>query len=200
VRTRLIAHGDILELHVSLREIEPQVWRRVRVPADLALSELHEVLQVAFGWQNRHLHDFEAGGVRFAPLDIEDELLAIDEDGAPIGAVVRVGGSFTYRYDYGDDWEHFIKVECVVDDAEDTIVCVGGERACPPEDAGGAPGYADILAALASPEHASHHEIRVWVGRRFDPARFDLAAVNKKLKTLARQLGRLPRRRAAALG
>jgi hypothetical protein len=200
VRARPIGYGDLLELHASLRDIKPVVWRRVRVPADLVLGELHEVLQIAFGWDDSHLHDFEVGGLRFAPLDVEDELLAIDEDGSPIGAVVRVGAVFTYRYDFGDDWEHQIKVERIVDRADDTaIACVGGERACPPEDVGGAQGYANMLAALASPDHPEHLEMRAWVGRRFDPARFDLGAVNKKLKTLARQLGRLPRPRATRL-
>jgi hypothetical protein len=47
---------DGLELKVTLRHIQPAIWRALRVPARLTLAQLHDVLQVAFGWTNSHLH------------------------------------------------------------------------------------------------------------------------------------------------
>ena len=52
-------------------------------------------------------------------------------------------------------------------------VCLAGENACPPEDAGGPYGYAGLLATLADPGHPDHEEMRDWVGRPFDPSGFD---------------------------
>ncbi|HKY40305.1 MAG TPA: plasmid pRiA4b ORF-3 family protein [Polyangiaceae bacterium] len=128
------------------------IWRTVVVPAEMSLGELHEVLQIALGWQDSHLHDFEVGEIRFGMVDVEDELFAVDEQAAPLGAVAREGSSFTYRYDFGDDWEHDVVVESVIANGAQGIVCSGGARACPPEDSGGTHGYANLLGVLANPD------------------------------------------------
>jgi hypothetical protein len=62
--------------------------------------------------------------------------------------------------------------------------CLAGENACPPEDVGGPPGYAHFLEAIQDPEYASHEELLEWCGGGFDPERFDLSSVNRKLKRL----------------
>jgi Plasmid pRiA4b ORF-3-like protein len=160
------------------------------VPADISLHVLHEVLQTAFGWQNSHLHDFRVGDIRFGMDDVEDELFLVDERAAPLGAVARAGSKLTYLYDFGDDWEHDIVVEHVESHADETIRCTGGERACPPEDCGGTTGYAHLLEVLADPSHDEHAEMKAWAPPRFDPERFDPAAVNKKLATLSRRVAR----------
>ena len=89
-----------------------------------------------------------------------------------------------YRYDYGDDWEHVVEVEDVTgpDRRLTYPLCVGGARACPPEDCGGAGGYENLLGVLASPEHGEHDEMLTWVGGDFDPAGFDANAVNRLLR------------------
>jgi hypothetical protein len=178
--------SDVCELEVSIRDIEPRIWRRVRVPAELTLGQLHDVLQIAFGWTNSHLHDFVARGIRFGMTDVEDEIFCVDEHAAPLGAVAEPGSSLLYRYDFGDDWEHEIVVNRVEDERQDVFVCTGGARACPAEDCGGVSGYASLVAILADPTHAEHREMRTWVGRKYDPEKFDRDAVNKKLARLAR--------------
>jgi hypothetical protein len=57
-------------------------------------------------------------------------------------------------------------------------VCLDGQNACPPEDVGGAPGYAYFLEAIADPSHEEHDSYLEWVGGFFDPAEFDLASAN----------------------
>ena len=109
----------------------------------------------------------------------------VDELGAPLGAVLKHGSSFQYCYDFGDDWQHDIMVEAVTANGQAASECLSGARACPPEDCGGPPGYENLLAALASPKHPEHREMREWVGKRFDPEKLDLVAVNKKLKALS---------------
>jgi len=183
----MTAFGDVFVFHVALRDIEPAIWRRLRVPADVSLARLHDILQIAFGWTDSHLHDFLVGDVRISMLDIEDEFFAIDEHAAPFGAVARQDTQILYRYDFGDDWEHDIKVEAVLESGPETIECLGGARACPPEDCGGTSGYEHVVEVLSKPRHPEHKEMREWVGPRFDPERFDIKAVNKALATLERR-------------
>jgi hypothetical protein len=66
------------------------------------------------------------------------DLLVVDQEGAP---VATVGSQFLYTYDFGDDREHDVVVERVVDDGGEGITCAGGARAGPPEDCGGPGGY-----------------------------------------------------------
>jgi hypothetical protein len=198
MRPRPPSPSDVFELRVKLRHIEPPIWRELRVPAKATLAELHEALQTAFGWQNRHLHDFLIGDVRFGVVEADSGRLVVAEGAAPLGAVARVGSTFLYRYDYGDNWEHDVVVERVVAGAEGVIVCVDGARACPPEDCGGPHGYAHLLEVLANPKDEEHAEMKAWVGPGFDPERFVTGAVKKKLSkrtgTNVVPIGRRPRR------
>lgn len=76
------AERAIVRIYAELREIEPPVWRRIEVPADFTLPQLHSVLQIAFGWEDRHLHEFRIQGVAFgmpddeAPPEMRDERLS----------------------------------------------------------------------------------------------------------------------------
>jgi hypothetical protein len=186
--------GDVFELRIQVRDIKPEIWRRLLVPAEVPLGVLHEVIQVSFGWQNSHLHDFMLGNIRIGMADVEDEIFCIDEFAAPLGAVANVGSSFLYRYDFGDDWKHDVMVEGISSDGDGVITCTGGARACPPEDCGGTRGYANLLEILADCQHPEHKETKTWAGRRFDPEKFDMAAVNRKLGTLSKKLRRLEAR------
>ncbi len=189
------AYGDSFQLHVTLSGIAPAVWRELRIPAALTLGQVHEVLQVAFGWQNSHLHDFLVGDVRLGMTDVEDELFVVDEHAAPLGAIAKVTGTFIYRYDFGDDWKHMIRVAGLTVDRDGVVLCTGGARACPPEDCGGPPGYMRMLEVLADPADEEHQEMKQWVGRGFDPERFDVAKLNKRLATLSKRFMRRPRTR-----
>jgi hypothetical protein len=94
--------------------------------------------------------------------------------------------TFTYEYDFGDDWLHAILIEKILPPAPDQKlpVCIKGKRACPPEDVGGIWGYELFLEAIADPEHEEHDSYLVWVGGEFDPEAFDLDAINARLRGL----------------
>jgi hypothetical protein len=186
-------YGDSYELSVELRGIRPKIWRNLQVPLSYSLDEVSDVIQIAFGWENSHLHDFEVNGIRFGMSDVEDEIFAVDECGAPLGAIATLGSTFLYRYDFGDDWEHDVKVSGVVEyDGRKltcpTALCTGGARACPPEDCGGPHGYTRMLEVLADRNHSEYKDVKSWIGRSFDPEKFNIAAINKKITSLSKRI------------
>ena len=64
-------------------------------------------------------------------------------------------------------------------------VCVGGERACPPEDCGGVGGFQDFLEKLEDEPYSDESkDLREWAGLDYDPARFDRQAANAAIKRL----------------
>jgi hypothetical protein len=163
------------QLKIVLRDTE--VWRRIQVPSTTTLARLHDVIQRAMGWLDYHLHEFEINGVRYGIDDGEGWGEAPkDERRARLATVAPVGISFAYQYDFGDSWDHDIDVEALLPQQAGTLypVCVAGAKACPPEDCGGTPGFEDLLAVLADPEHEEHEDMRTWAGAGYDPQRFDL--------------------------
>lgn len=175
------------QLRIELRWVKPLVWRRVLVPETITLAKLHSVLQWTMGWTNSHLHEFEIARRRYGVPDPEWELGGeplTDERRVRLQPLLEAGlRRFTYLYDFGDSWEHVVKVEDLLPPDPDSapILCTAGENACPPEDVGGEPGYIEFLAALADPMHEEHENMRSWIGYPFDPAAFDLNAVNRAL-------------------
>ena len=101
--------------------------------------------------------------------------------GALLGDSTR---DFAYEYDFGNGWEHRIAVEATNKPVAGWPypLCVAGERACPPEDIGGPPGYEEFLKAIADPKHEEHDEMLAWVGGAFDPEGFDINCVNRDLR------------------
>jgi hypothetical protein len=177
--------SEVLTLRVELAGTSPLVWRRVLVNASSTFEDLHDVLQLAMGWEDYHLHAFRVGDLRIgiADDDDDDEAPLTDEASVSLGDVVGVGGRFVYEYDFGDCWEHDVEVEASdeVPRALERPVCVGGERACPLEDSGGVAGYEEFLLVLSDPDHNRHAEF-VRRANGFDPAAFSLATVNASLQ------------------
>lgn len=175
------------QLRIELLDVKPFVWRRLLVPASITLPKLHRVFQTALGWTNSHLHEFVISGVHYAEPDPEwaEELAQKDERRVVLSKALGIDSrGFDYVYDFGDHWHHLVVVEDLypaVSAAARAIHCSGGENACPPEDVGGAYGYADFHAAIADPRHEEHENYLKWCGGSFDPARFDQAAVNRAL-------------------
>ena len=173
-------------LKVTLHEVSPPVWRRLRVAADLTLRDLHHVLQIALGWTDSHLHEFEISRKRYGMPDPEEDLgePALDEKDYPLHRLLRKGSRLEYHYDFGDSWRHAIVVEDAVSLGANApkAECLAGAQACPPEDCGGAYGYAELLEALGDPSNEHHAELLEWVGSHFDPEDFDVASVNRELR------------------
>ncbi len=184
---RVGAKTRIFQLKVQLREVRPPVWRRVLVPGEMDLAELHAVLQTAMGWSNSHLHEFEVAGDRYGVPDPDWGDGVADESKVRVFRVASEGSRLGYLYDFGDGWEHDVTVEKVLDPQPGLRYprCVAGRRACPPEDVGGPPGYQEFLAALGDPDHDEHEHWTEWTGGGFDPAAFDLDATDQALAEVA---------------
>lgn len=177
---------SIYQLKITLAEIRPPVWRRIQVPGNTKLPDLHLMIQAAMGWYNCHLHKFTIGGVEYSDPDPDwDDLDYEDETRARLDqAVSRAGISFSYLYDFGDGWEHDILVEEILEPSKgvEYPICLAGERACPPEDVGGVWGYHDFLEAIADPKHEEHESYLEWGGGEFDLAAFDVEETNAVLE------------------
>ena len=186
-----LAKTDLLfQFKITLLDITPMIWRRIQVP-DCTLTDLHEYIQAAFGWENYHLHQFEIDGVRYsqpAPdgddfgTDFEDETDVLLSKLLP-RSVKRT--RWIYEYDFGDGWRHEVLFEGFppIDPKAKVPLCLEGERACPPEDCGGPPGYADYLDAIADPKNEQHEEMLEWRGP-FDPEAFDANKATKAMRKL----------------
>ena len=183
--------NSIYQLKITLSRIRPPIWRRIEVK-DCTLEHLHEIIQVAMGWESYHLWSFEIGGEEFGPSEMGDDPyggVEMEDSSAVILSQIIAQGmkKFTYLYDFGDGWEHQILVEMTLTPEPKVKYprCVKGKRACPPEDCGGPWGYEDFLDAIKDPDHAQHEELMEWIGGEFDPEEFDLDTVNAELAGLA---------------
>jgi hypothetical protein len=173
---------EFFQLKVTLRDIKPPIWRRILVSPEISLDRLHDILQIAMGWTNSHLHQFETPEGFFS-----DPMFELEETGnskkMKLAQVLdRPKASIRYEYDFGDGWEHQILLEKAVDlESNPAAICVAGARACPPEDCGGIWGYENLIEILQDPKHPEHKEMAEWVGGKFDPEFLDLEAINAKL-------------------
>lgn len=193
---------SVHQLKVTLDHLRPPIWRRVVVPSELPLSALHVVIQVAMGWEDDHLHQFDDGNVFYASgMLLDDFGFRETRDEAKtriIDALPAKSSRLLYEYDMGDGWKHRILVEAVrpAKEGEQIPVCLAGKRACPPEDCGGVWGYANLLDVLADPTNPEYEDMMEWSGP-IDPEAFDVAAVNERLAWLFRPVprarGRSPR-------
>jgi len=176
----------VYQLKVVLRDIRPPIWRRILVPHEIPLDQLHRVLQVVMGWTDSHLHEFIINGVSYGDLSIDIDMGddTRNEKSFKLHRVVpREKGKFHYLYDFGDCWEHEILVEKILPLEKGTHypVCITGKRACPPEDCGGTSGYEELLEILKDPSHPEHEEMFDWLPGDFDSGKFDVELVNVEL-------------------
>jgi hypothetical protein len=188
----------VIQARVTLRDIEPPIWRLLLLPQDLNLAQFHEVLQAAFGWTDSHLHQFIIGGLSFGAPEFDEgyeaERTTFEATEVQLSdfQFIRAKPQFLYEYDFGDGWIHEIAFEDLIPGQPGVKypTCTDGARHGPPEDAGGSSGYQDFLEAWRDPAHEDHEDMRRWAGPRFDPEAFDLAAINKAIASALRKCKR----------
>lgn len=175
---------NIYQLKITLKHSRPPIWRRIQVKGDTKLGKLHRIVQEAMGWTDSHLHAFRIGRAVYGVPDPDFITDIENERSIRLDKIAAEGSTFIYEYDFGDGWEHDIKVEKILN-AEPNVhypVCLAGKRACPPEDCGGVPGYEYLLEILSDPKHEEYEERREWLGEEFDPEAFDIDGVNQALR------------------
>ena len=178
-----------MQLRVELLDVTPQVLRRLIVPHDIRLSDLHTVLQLALGWENAHLYEFRINGVGYGVPDADDPgESTVDAAGTPLmEATRRRTRAIEYLYDFGDGWQHVITVESLGgrwDGPAGQVRLLDAQHRVPPEDVGGALGYAAFLSAMADPAHPEHSAMRKWAGKDFDPSAVPIEWIRASLARL----------------
>jgi len=178
---------QVYQFKITLRDIKPPIWRRIQVPETCTFWDLHVAIQDAMGWSDYHLHEFEmvdpSTGLK-VNIGIPDE-----DFGREIlpGWKQKIADYFSmgnrlaeYIYDFGDNWEHIIKLEKILprDENVDYPICIAGKRACPPEDCGGIWGYENFLEIINDPDNEEYEDMIEWVGGEFDPEHFDVKEVS----------------------
>jgi hypothetical protein len=192
---------EVYQFRVYLREISPMIWRRLLVRSDSTIADLHYTLQIAMGWEDYHLHQFvihgqrygvsRAGGVGFTDNPAQVHLADFH---------FRLCERFLYEYDFGDGWQHEIRLEkrLPLDPTKTYPCCIGGARKAPPEDCGGPWAFMGLAQQysllyigqrlLEIMEEGSREECReelseflYWLAVN----QFDRRAVNRRLKQYA---------------
>ncbi|GAO27816.1 plasmid pRiA4b ORF-3 family protein [Geofilum rubicundum] len=173
----------IFQIQIALKGVKPKIWRRVLVPSDVLLSDLHEIIQISMGWSNAHLHQFVKNDIYYGVSsgDDWDDFEIEDYSKIKLSSFLKEEkDKFKYEYDFGDNWEHDIILEKIlpIDDKTKYPVCLTGKMSCPPEDCGGVWGYSDMLEILKQPDHEEYESYIEWLGGEFDPKSFNKEVVN----------------------
>jgi len=179
-------YNQVYQFKIELQGVKPKVWRRIQVPESYSFWDLHVAVQDAMGWFDSHLHAFhiknpstgkqEEMGCYIDPL-MENDFGKISCWDRKISEYFSPeNSSALYLYDFGDYWQHDITLEKILPCKKeiDYPICLAGENACPPEDCGGSPGYADLLQTNFDPDEEDYEEFMEWLGEDFDPKYFNV--------------------------
>jgi hypothetical protein len=167
---RLPRRTDVVTYRVraDLTGTKPPLWRRLELASDLSLDQVHEIMQVAFGWADSHLHQFGSGPGRYDPAtehylcphQVEEGDPGVPEEQVRLDEVLaEAGDKLFYDYDFGDGWQHTIRLEAVLPSRPSgpRAACTAGRRDGPPEDCGGVQAY-ELISAASDPGHPDHAE------------------------------------------
>jgi len=180
----MLKNKKIFQFRVSLLHIEPEIWRSIQIADSCTFWDLHIAIQDSMGWNDSHLHEFtvrDPSTLKDVAIGIPDDEGFDDREVLPgweinvIHYLLSGNSEFVYKYDFGDSWKHLIKFEGVHDKNSRGKYpkCISGERACPPEDVGGEPGYERFLEIIRNPRHEEYKEMVTWAGKKFNPEKFD---------------------------
>ncbi len=177
--------GRILTLKVSLAGLPRPVWRRIRVSGQLNLAQFHRVLQKAMGWWELYPYQFEQAGRKWSAAADEEHKVEDSESCLLQALLEEEDDLLHYHYDLPEGWHHKILVEDTGVSTEEGFLleCLAGEGACPPEDCGGAEGYAGLLFSLRPDAGDAEKEDYAWASD-FVPGAFSLEDTNKALREL----------------
>jgi hypothetical protein len=153
-------------------ELENQkVWRRLAVPLSKTFLEFHKILQKAFGWNDSHLHEFFAD-----EMDIK-----LNED-KKLSEYIPAYEYLKYNYDFGDNWQHYINVESLIEDYDKNYsICLGGDGIAPLEDVGGEAGYEEFLRIMSDQTSPEYKDTAAWAHSQ-GYGEFDIESLNRFLK------------------
>ena len=195
-------------IHVTLELEEYNIWRKLIVPINMSFFKLHQILQTVFSWKDYHLHEFYIYDNEVKKESFIDYSLHYDVNIKPIINLVSSEEDLVYQdqydydmklekgiklseylpvkikyvYDYGDNWQHSIEVEEIIDNYDKNYpICLDGQENTPPEDVGGEGGFEDFLEIIPDKNHPEHEFMLEWAKEQ-GYQDFDIEEINKSLK------------------
>ncbi len=178
-----MAYKNVYQFKITLQDISPAIWRRIQVPENYTIWDLHVAIQDSMGWTDSHLHAFriknpDTGEIEEIGIPDDSEfaefpmLAGWEEDMADWFS--EENNKANYNYDFGDNWNHDLVLEKILpkDAKVKYPICMEGERACPPEDCGSVPGYESLLEVIKNPDDEEYEDMMTWLGGRYDPDAF----------------------------
>ena len=195
---RLPIANPPIKLKINLENMPVSVFRRMLVPADINMMQLHYVIQIAMGWEFAHLFQFSDKKFRGSitiKIPFEDDFEyseVVKPEEITLNSSfqkLRDAKPFYYEYDFGDSWLHKITFQKPSKKDLETFagvpVCVDAFGACPPEDVGGPWGYTDFLDAINNKKHPEYEEFREWIDlapkEKYDEEFVDIQQINQNL-------------------
>jgi len=188
-----VSDAFVVRMKITLDEVTPVVSRTIEVPLNIRLDRLHTVFQTALAWTDTHLWEMTFGQTGFGipdpaygldgPLDARKTTLPEALEGMR-------GKTFRYLYDFGDAWDHSVRIEGIApadtSSSYPRLIEATGMR--PPEDSGGPWGYAETLEALGDPGHEYHEHALEILGEGYDPhTPPDMSLIDAKFTELAKK-------------
>ena len=195
----MTAKYQTCELEIELADFGPPAIRRfIDVDAGITLRQLHHIIQIAFGWESRHMYQFITEGDLYTdPKWIEQPSThwrQHDDRKATLSDIARTGFEFLYAYDFGDDWKHMITVKSITptDTPLRHAILRKAEMAGPVEDCGGAYGWTGLVSIVANDDD-SLEAMRAmsWAEEfgKLNPGYCDERAINAAFVRLAQNGG-----------
>lgn len=205
----------VYQLRIWIRGISPAIWRRLLIRSDSTIADLHQTLQVAFGWEDWHLHEFLIRGKRYGvgkigPTRPDEHGMTFRDNPHHIQLgdfQFRDKERFIYEYDFYAAWEHEVRVEkrLSIDKKKTYPCCIGGARQGPPEDSGGGWRFMQLRQKYSVPymslrlleiiqsddleefREDYQHEIRT-LQYWFEAEQFSRLKLNQRLKAFASEM------------
>jgi len=148
------------------------------------------------GWENYHLFEFNLEGYRIGVVDEEESKgygsgEVLDSTTVKLSDVITEQKEvFNYLYDFGDGWEHKIKIEKFhdIDNTLNYPTCIDGQMNCPPEDCGGIGYFYHSIDILKDKKHPDYKIIALSFTKKYNPESFNKEKVNKQLGKLDRYI------------
>lgn len=177
---------DMFTLNVTLNNAPLEIMRQIKVPSNIRLDALADILTIAMGWEGSHLNQFKANGKFYEETSYEEDAFNKECGLKKFGQheyslrdlLNRKGNKILWEYDFGDSWEHSVTLESrrkISAYEEYTVKLLKGKNACPPEDVGGVIGYKHLLEVLDNPKSPEYMMMKDWVSPNFNPKKFSKA-------------------------
>ena len=176
------------QIKINLMRTKYDIWRRIMMPYRCTFAKLHWVLQETCGGFDYHLHEFSVIDEDYRPQGnmplhaypikirivdgenpeaedyLEPDKYEVKYDTrTSLKDVFRRTNMCIYTYDFGDDWDHEIRLEKVVEDSNNRFPKLlerQGER--PPEDVGGEGGFEAYMEIISDPKSPEYDFMIQW--------------------------------------